>query len=460
MIVEDLKISILNKLLKGDIIKKYIDILQNDISAIDEQLPKDWKMVRLGDKLIIARGGSPRPIKSYITNDPNGINWIKIGDTEKGSKYIESCKEKIIESGVSKSRLVHKGDFLLSNSMSFGRPYILNIDGCIHDGWLVLTDKNNIFDKEYLFYVLSSKLVYEQFSSKAAGAVVSNLNTDKVRETIIPLPPLNEQKEIVKKIEELFLKLDEIKPIEEKLIKLKLDFGDNMLNAIYQSAMSGNLTKQKSNESAEEFLKEFRLQQSKHKFKKMKDIKKVDSDVPYSIPDNWCWERLGNLFEINLGFTYRPTYVEEGYKFLSVKDISSGVIDFENVKYISKEEYEKAAYGSKPLKGDILFGRVGTIGVPQIVETDEPFCIFVSLGFLRDFTNLMNKKYVCYWMNSSLFKKQVVENVSGTAQMNLNTNWLKNFYIPIPPLEEQQRIVEKIEKILPLVESIDELVKA
>jgi len=98
------------------------------------EIPDSWEWVRLGEICDVARGGSPRPIKSFLTTQDDGINWIKIGDTDKDGKYISSTKERIIPSGVSKSRLVHKGDFLLTNSMSFGRPYILNIDGCIHDG--------------------------------------------------------------------------------------------------------------------------------------------------------------------------------------------------------------------------------------------------------------------------------------------------------------------------------------
>lgn len=102
------------------------------------EVPNSWEWCKLGTVNEIARGGSPRPIKDYLTTDANGINWIKIGDTTKDGKYIDSVKEKIRHEGVKKSRLVHKGDFLLTNSMSFGRPYILNVDGCIHDGWLFL----------------------------------------------------------------------------------------------------------------------------------------------------------------------------------------------------------------------------------------------------------------------------------------------------------------------------------
>ncbi len=100
-----------------------------------------WQIFLLNDLCDIARGGSPRPIKKYLTNDASGVNWIKISDASASKKYIYNTAEKISLDGVKFSRIVNEGDFLLSNSMSFGRPYIMKTQGCIHDGWLVLSDK-------------------------------------------------------------------------------------------------------------------------------------------------------------------------------------------------------------------------------------------------------------------------------------------------------------------------------
>ncbi|HCX95301.1 MAG TPA: hypothetical protein DHH42_06485 [Clostridiales bacterium] len=166
-------------------------------------IPSNWKWTTLGNVSFIVRGGSPRPIKEYITTREDGINWIKIGDVEKGGKYIYSTHEKIIPAGESKSRRVYPGDFLLTNSMSFGRPYISKIEGCIHDGWLLI---HNLFgfDSDYLYYLLSSSYMCAQFTDKASGSTVENLNIDKVKAAIIPLPPLAEQKRIVEKLDEIF----------------------------------------------------------------------------------------------------------------------------------------------------------------------------------------------------------------------------------------------------------------
>lgn len=174
------------------------EICINDKLPFD--IPKTWEWVRLGSICEIARGASPRPIKAFLTNDPNGINWIKIGDTEKGGKHINSAKEKIIPEGVSKSRMVYLGDLLLTNSMSFGHPYILNIDGCIHDGWLVLSGYECAYERDFLFYMLSSHFAYSQFCDVVSGAVVKNLNSGKVAAALFPLPPKHEQKRIVKEL--------------------------------------------------------------------------------------------------------------------------------------------------------------------------------------------------------------------------------------------------------------------
>ena len=172
------------------------------------EIPENWRWVKVGNVLSIARGGSPRPITSYLTTSDDGYNWIKIGDSEIGGKYINKTAEKIIKEGLYKTRLVHKGDLLLSNSMSFGRPYILNIDGCIHDGWLVLHDYSESLNKEFLYFVFSSNVLKEQFFGKVSGAVVKNLNSDKVADTIIPLPPIEEQQRIVEKLNQILPIID------------------------------------------------------------------------------------------------------------------------------------------------------------------------------------------------------------------------------------------------------------
>ena len=129
------------------------------------------------------------------------MNWIKIGDAEVGGKFITQTNERITPEGAAKSRRVKPGDFILSNSMSFGRPYIMAIEGCIHDGWLLLRDFAKELDSDFLYSILGSSVVLEQFERAATGGVVNNLNSELVRNVRIPLPPLATQQAIVAEIE-------------------------------------------------------------------------------------------------------------------------------------------------------------------------------------------------------------------------------------------------------------------
>ncbi|WP_424320169.1 restriction endonuclease subunit S [Haemophilus parahaemolyticus] len=164
-----------------------------------------------------------------------------------------------------------------------------------------------------------------------------------------------------------------------------------------------------------------------------------------------------DVVNIYLGLTYTPTYVENGVKFISAQNTSNDFLDLSNTKFISREEFEKSTSNSKPKCGDILFTRVGSnLGHPVIVDTDEDLCIFVSLGYLRVKDKNILNSYIKHWMNTNLFWKQVEKNVHGSAKVNLNTGWLKNFEIYIPPLEEQHRIVSILDKFETLTNSITE----
>ena len=176
-----------------DNLKKY---KRGVVSKVFSEIARKCNTIRLGDCVTISRGGSPRPIDSYITNDPDGINWIKIGDTSADELYITRTKEKIIPSGVKKSRKVFQGDLILSNSMSFGRPYILQIDGCIHDGWLLIRDESNVFEKRFLCYYLGSDNVFTQYKRFAAGSCVNNLNSELVGDVEICCPPRSIQQKV------------------------------------------------------------------------------------------------------------------------------------------------------------------------------------------------------------------------------------------------------------------------
>ena len=143
----------------------------------------------------ICRGASPRPISDYLTEDVNGVNWIKIGDISIDDIYVTHTAEKITKEGAKKSRYVTLGDFILSNSMSFGRPYILGIEGCVHDGWLIISDYQESLNTLFFYYELRANQVQSQFNALANGTTVENLNTDLVKGVNIIVPSIELQNE-------------------------------------------------------------------------------------------------------------------------------------------------------------------------------------------------------------------------------------------------------------------------
>lgn len=176
----------------------------------------------------IVRGASPRPIKNFVTKNKYGVNWIKIGDVSTTAKYVTSCAEKITVEGSKKSRKVKPGDFILSNSMSFGRPYILKIKGCIHDGWLSISNFEEHVIPDYLYYVLTSNYLQFVMRKKACfDGAVQNLNADIVKSLTIPVPPLEKQREIVEKLDKFNDMCNEISdglPLEIELRKKQYEF--------------------------------------------------------------------------------------------------------------------------------------------------------------------------------------------------------------------------------------------
>lgn len=162
-----------------------------------------WEQRKFSELVQIERGGSPRPIDDFITDAPNGLNWIKIGDAPTQGNYITKTAEKIRPEGLSKTREVHPGDLILSNSMSFGKPYIVGIDGCIHDGWLLIRNTYGVFDLTFLCHLLGTPQMLSQYRSLAAGSTVNNLNKELVGNTVVTIPSITEQRVLGDYLEQL-----------------------------------------------------------------------------------------------------------------------------------------------------------------------------------------------------------------------------------------------------------------
>lgn len=376
---------------------------------------KDWEYKKLGEVCTIERGGSPRPITDFITNDSNGINWIKIGDTKEGSKYITSTKEKIKPEGVKKSRFVHKGDFILSNSMSFGRPYILDIDGCIHDGWLVIHDGKKFFSKDYLYYLLASPIMYSRFSQLAVGGVVNNLNSALVRKVIVPIPPISIQLSIANELD----KINELIQLKKQQLK---DY-DQLAQSIFYEMFGDPVENEKGWEKSE----------LKNNVKEMflgpfGSSLKIDSYVPKEM-------------------SYCMVYEQ--------KHAIKGNIHLDN-HYITEEKYNSLKRFTV-LPGDFIMSCRGTIGKLYQLPPNAPLgIIHPSLMKIR----IRDEKY-----NATFFKFLLIpiianEQTNGNCvQMAITAKALGNKKLPLPPLPLQQQFAARIEAIERQKQQVSETIK-
>ena len=441
--------------------QKEVTEIKEDDKAFD--IPETWAWVKLGNVCTIARGGSPRPIKDYLTTASDGVNWIKIGDTEKNGKYIGSTAEKIKPSGVSKSRMVHVGDFLLTNSMSFGRPYILKVDGCIHDGWLVISQLNKVFDQEYLYWLLSSSYAYSQFCGKVSGAVVKNLNSDKVANSVFPLPPLAEQKRIVAKIEELLPLIDRYEKAWSRLEDFNKRFPVDMQKSILQMAIQGKLVEQRPEEgTGEELYRQIQAEKQKlikeGKIKKEKPLPEISEDeIPFDIPESWMWVRMGDLAQlITKGSSPKwqgIRYVERGLLFVTSENVGVNALLLDNKKYV-EERFTQLSPRSQLMKGDLLTNIVGaSIGRTAVYNLDEPANINQAVCIIR----LIDReliRYILMYLNSTAAYNIMMSDKVDTARANISLTNICNFIVPLPPLAEQKRIVAQLEEILPLCDRL------
>ena len=433
-------------------------VKEKEISQISEddipfELPDSWEWVKLGSVCTIARGGSPRPIKDYITDDANGINWIKIGDTEKNGKYISSTAEKIKPSGVSKSRMVHAGDFLLTNSMSFGRPYILKTDGCIHDGWLVISQGTEVFDQDYLYWTLSSGFAYSQFCGKVSGAVVKNLNSDKVANAVFPLPPLAEQKRIVAKIEELLPLVERYEKAWSRLEDFNKRFPVDMQKSILQMAIQGKLVEQRPEEgTGEELYRRIQTEMQAlikaGKLKKEKPLPEITEDeIPFEIPESWKWVRFLSVVEIATNLVQPERYRD--YKHIAPDNIEKGTGKLFECKTVAEDKVSSANHLFH--QGQIIYSKIRPLLRKAVIAPFDGLCS----ADMYPLNTQLDSSFLLHFLLSDAFNHQIALAMSSRVKMpKINQDELGKVLLPLPPLAEQKRIVARLEELLPLCERL------
>ena len=237
---------------------------------------------------------------------------------------------------------------------------------------------------------------------------------------------------------------------------------ETLKKSILQYAMQGKLVAQDPNdEPASELLKRIKAEKEQlikdGKIKKEKPLPPITEDeIPYELPQGWEWCRLGSILtKLTDGTHKTPTYTNSGIPFLSVKDMSTGKLNFSNTKFVSKEEHEILYKRCNPQKGDLLVTKVGTTGVPVIVDTDREFSLFVSVALLKFNNKLTNIKYLYYMILSPLVAEQVRANTKGVGNQNWVIDKIAQTIIIIPPLAEQQRIVTKVEELMKIADKLE-----
>ena len=419
------------------------------------ELPEGWAWERLGNVSTIARGGSPRPIEDFLTDDKNGINWIKIGDTEKDGKYILHTKERIKAAGLSKTRYVRSGDFLLTNSMSFGRPYILKTDGCIHDGWLVIGNIKTVFSQDYLYYALSSGFMYTTLSLLAAGSTVKNLKSDTVRSVLFPIPPLDEQERLARRLEELISFVDSINADEGKLVRII----EQTKSKILDLAIRGQLVPQDPNDEPasvlleriraekEELIKQgkikrdnkesviFRGEDNSYYEKVGGEVQCIDDNVPFELPEGWSFMRLKSAWELISGRDLSPS---------EYNDESNGIPYITGASNFENGQISVVRWTPVPQvfthEGDLLLTCKGTIGEIALNKFGEAH-IARQIMAIRNTYNL-NVAFLSLCIEWSM--EEIKQAAKGLIP-GISREDILNLILPVPPVEHQKKIVRCVQ---------------
>ena len=361
-----------------------------------------WEQRKFADVVQIERGGSPRPIDDYITDSQNGLNWVKIGDAPAQGHYITKTAEKIRPEGLSKTREVHPGDLILSNSMSFGKPYIMGIDGCIHDGWLLIRDTNSTFDLTFLCHLLGTPQMLDQYRSLAAGSTVNNLNKELVGNTVVTIPTIDEQRVLGQYLERL-----------DNLITLHQRKYDKLTN-VKKSMLEKMFPKNGSN------VPEIRFKGFSDAWEQRKalDIADYSKGNGYSKSD---LTEIGTpIILYGRLYTKYQFAIDEVDTFATPKDGSVYSQGNEVIIPASGETAEDIARASAVEKSGILLGG--------------------DLNILRPF-NFVNPLFLALTISNGQPQKELAKKAQGKSVVHIHNSDIQEVSVSFPTRAEQDRIV-------------------
>ncbi|BFU61036.1 MULTISPECIES: restriction endonuclease subunit S [Rodentibacter] len=428
------------------------------------EIPDNWVWVRLGDISSKITDGSHNP----PPNNLSGIPILSAANIFGGTIQFSSASRWISEEQweiENKRTEIQINDILLTIVGTIGRTAIVKSNNKFALQRSVGVIKSILVFPEYISYALQSTFLLDLMVSNSKGTAQKGIYLNAIKELIIPLPPLSEQHRIVAKIEELLPFIDQYAKKEQELTALHQAFPDKLKKSILQAAIQGKLTEQNPNdEPAIELVKH--IQQEKERLiseKKLKKTKRqseiimrdnipyeiidgvehcIADEVPFEIPENWCWVRLGNIGETNIGLTYSPSNLSNsGTIVLRSGNIKNGLLDLNEVVKVNLDIPET----KKCNKGDILIcarnGSKKLVGKCVIIDQNG----FSFGAFMAIFRSKFNP-YIHHFLSSPLFRNDF-DGLNTTTINQITQDNLNNRLIPLPPLNEQKRIVDKIEKL-------------
>ena len=361
-----------------------------------------WEQRKLGELVVIERGGSPRPIDEYITDDTNGLNWVKIGDAPSLGRYISKTSEKIKPEGLSKTRQVHPGDLILSNSMSFGRPYIMAIEGCIHDGWLLIRDEPKSFDPMYLCHMLGTPKMLNQYRMLASGSTVNNLNKELVSNASILMPCKSEQKVIG----QFFNHLDDLITLHQRKYDKLVVFKKSMFEKMFP-----------------------------------KDGESVPEIRFAGFTDPWEQRKLGELgfAQSGIGFPDAEQGGAEGTPFFKVSDMNTPGNEYElaaSKNYVTAEQIARMGWHPLNQVPAIFFAKVGAaVMLNRKRLVNEPFLLDNNtMAFSMD-SSLLDTQF-----GQSLFERlDLTSLIQVGALPSFNSSDVESISVSLPSTMDEQR---------------------
>ena len=443
-------------------LKKQKALPEITADEIPFEIPETWKWVRLGE-IVTVYGGKRIPVGKKLSLTKTEHVYIRVSDMKDG--FVSTDNLQYISDDIYEkisNYIIKKEDVYITVAGTIGRvgkiPYEL-------DGANLTENADRLvfsaIKQDWLIKTLQSNLVQQQIISATTKVGQPKLAINRIQTILIPLPPLAEQQRIVEKIEELLPLVERYEKAWTRLEELNKKFPLDMQKAILGQAIQGKLAEQRAEEGTGQELFEAIQDEKKKlieegKLKKQKALPEItEEEIPFEIPESWKWVRLGEiLYKLTDGAHSTPKYTDYGIPFISVKDLSSGHLDFTSCRFITKEEHKVLYNRCNPEYGDILLTKVGTTGIPVIVDTDMEFSLFVSVALLKFNQKKISNIFLKYLINSPLVQIQAKENTRGVGNKNWVMRDISNTLIPLPPLAEQKRIVEKIEELLPLVEKL------